>query len=41
MEEEDILRDRKGVRHVDYLSSGMDYGVHVAVLGSGQIREKQ
>jgi hypothetical protein len=38
-EEEDILSDRKGALHVDYLSSGMDCGVHAAVLGSGQILE--
>jgi len=39
LKEEDILLDRKGARHVLYLSSGMDYGVHAAVLGSGQILE--
>ncbi len=37
LKEEDILSDRKGALHVLYLSSGMDCGVHAAVLGSGQI----
>ncbi len=32
---EDILLDRKDVRCVHYLSNGMDYVVHAAVLGSG------
>ena len=40
-EEEDILQDRKGVRYVLYLSSGMDCGVHAAVAGSGQTQETQ
>jgi hypothetical protein len=40
-EEEDILLDEKGAQHVRYLSSGMDCGVHAAVLGSGQILETQ
>jgi hypothetical protein len=41
LKEEDIGLDRKDARHVDYLSSGMDCGVHAAVLGSGQILETQ
>jgi hypothetical protein len=39
LKEEDILLDRKGARHVLYLSSGMDYGVHAAAVDSGQILE--
>jgi len=35
LEEEDILLDRKDARHVDYLSTGMDCGVHAVVAGSG------
>ena len=35
--EEDILLDKKDARHVRYLSSGMDCGVHAAAVGSGQI----
>ncbi len=34
--EEDILLDRRGVLPVDYLSSGVGYGVHAVVVGSGQ-----
>ena len=39
--EEDILQGRKGAQCVSYLSSGMDCGVHVAGLGSGQTLETQ
>ena len=39
--EEDILLGRKGAQYVSYLSSGMDYGVHAADVGSGQILEIQ
>jgi len=35
--EGDILRDRKDARYAHCLSSGMDYGVHAAAVGSGQI----
>lgn len=35
--EEDILSDRKGARHVDYLSSGMGYGVPAAAVDLGQV----
>jgi hypothetical protein len=34
--EEDILQDRKDVRYVSCLSSGMEYGVHAAAVGLGQ-----
>jgi hypothetical protein len=39
--EDDILLDRKGVQYVSYLSSGMDYGVPAAVVGSGQTQRTQ
>ena len=39
--EEDILQEGKGVLHVNYLSSGMDCGVHAAAVDSGQIPETQ
>jgi hypothetical protein len=32
----DILQDREGVLYVRYLSSGKDYCVRAAALGSGQ-----
>ena len=40
-EEDDILRDRKGVQCVGYLSNGMDCGAHVAAIGSGQTLRTQ
>jgi hypothetical protein len=36
LEEEDILRDRKGAPYVRYSSYGMGCGAHAAALGSGQ-----
>lgn len=38
---EGILLDRKGVRHVDYLSGGVDSGVPVAAVDLEQILETQ
>ncbi|MFL6510542.1 MAG: hypothetical protein ACJ700_05075 [Nitrososphaera sp.] len=36
-EEEDILLDRKGARHVNYLSGEMGFGVHAVAANSDQI----
>ena len=36
LEEDDILRDRKGVQSASYLLSGMGGGVHAVVVDSGQ-----
>ncbi len=38
---EGILLDRKGVRHVDYLSGGVDPGVPAAAVDLEQILETQ
>ena len=35
------MLDRKGARHVDYLLTGMDYGVHAVAGDSGQTQETQ
>jgi hypothetical protein len=41
LEEEDTQLDRKDVRCVRYLSSGMDNGAHAVAVGFGQILEMQ
>jgi hypothetical protein len=39
--DQDILLDRKGAQCASCLSSGMDYGVRAAAVGSGQTPETQ
>ena len=41
LKEGDIPLDRKGARHVHYLSSGTDFGVRAAALDLGRALETQ